>query len=140
MQTFKNVTANYNTMMEYAIALVTLFVMDLSWISSQSTMYGTMVKEVQGSNMTVNPYAAIIAYAFVTFSFFAIVVPAIESSKSLTSSFCRGAIIGLLIYGVYNATNMSIFTHYNAYVAVVDTLWGTLLFGTVAAAFTFAKY
>jgi uncharacterized membrane protein len=114
--------------------------MDYVWITSQQGMYGKLVAGVQGSPMKVNLTAAAIAYAFVVMCFIGIVVPSIRGNgkKSFSSSFARGAIIGLGVYGVYNATNASIFSNYSTFAAIVDTIWGTLLFGTCAAIFTFA--
>ena len=40
-------------------------------------------------------------------------------------------LLGLLVYSVYELTNMSIFTNWTYKVVIIDILWGTFLFGIV---------
>lgn len=44
-----------------------------------------------------------------------------------------GMLIGFLIYGIYNFTNYATITKYKIKTVLADTLWGTLLFGTVCS-------
>lgn len=44
-----------------------------------------------------------------------------------------GMLIGFLIYGIYNFTNYATITKYKTKTVLADTLWGTLLFGTVCS-------
>ena len=126
-------------MQAHAIAFFTLLVIDLTWITMQKDMYGAMVSNVQGTAMHVSVSAAVAAYAFVLLTFFGVVVPLVKGAQSTAEAFIGGATVGLAVYGVYNATNMSIFKSYSPWVALVDTCWGTLLFGTVAAVFMHAS-
>lgn len=120
----------------YVVSFLTILVMDLTWITLQKPMYGAMVSNVQGSEMVVDKGAALVAYGFVMLTFFGVVVPLVRDVSTARESFVRGATVGLAVYGVYNATNASIFKNYVPTVALLDTLWGTLLYGTVAAVFT----
>lgn len=117
------------------ISLLFLLVCDYIWISSNNDMYKSMVETVQRQPMSVNIAAASIAYVFVAFAFVAIAIPKVETTMmlrggtvSLLDAASGGAIIGLAIYGIYNATNMAIFVNYGLKAAVADTLWGTTLF------------
>jgi uncharacterized membrane protein len=47
-------------------------------------------------------------------------------------SFLRGMLLGLVVYGVYNATNYAVLTNYNAGTAIADTLWGVFVVGAAS--------
>jgi len=40
--------------------------------------------------------------------------------------------LGFLIYGIYNGTNLATINLYNPKVAIIDEMWGGLLFGIVS--------
>jgi len=40
-------------------------------------------------------------------------------------------ILGFLVYGIYNGTNLATINLYNTKIAILDSLWGGLLFGIV---------
>ena len=43
-------------------------------------------------------------------------------------SYLNAVLLGLIVYGVYNATNVATITNYDGKVAAIDTAWGTSLF------------
>ena len=43
------------------------------------------------------------------------------------NSVVNGAVFGLVVYGVYNFTNLATISKYDSKVSVVDTAWGTIL-------------
>lgn len=55
-----------------------------------------------------------------------------ESIKTLRQYLVNGALLGLIIYGVFDLTNRAILDLYPMQMAIVDMIWGTLLFTTVA--------
>ena len=54
-----------------------------------------------------------------------------NSQWSLKDKIKNASILGFCIYAIYNFTNLAIYNFYNIKLAVVDTLWGTFLFGFV---------
>jgi uncharacterized membrane protein len=52
-------------------------------------------------------------------------------SSSVQEAALNGAVLGLTVFGVYNTTNLSTLAGYSTKVAVVDTIWGTVLLGLV---------
>ncbi len=126
----------------FAATVVTLIVMligDYVWLSCNKAKYSTLVEKVQKHKLALNIPAGVVAYVFVALAFIVIVVPKLESNRvtvtSLTMACLDGALIGLSIYGIYNATNMAIFSHYDPIVAIMDTLWGTVLFAIAAGCY-----
>jgi uncharacterized membrane protein len=41
------------------------------------------------------------------------------------------AVLGLIVYGVYDLTNYSVFSKWSFKVAIIDIVWGTFLCGAV---------
>jgi uncharacterized membrane protein len=46
-------------------------------------------------------------------------------------SFMNALVLGLVIFGVYNTTNLSTLNNYEIKTAAIDTAWGTVLYGIV---------
>ena len=44
----------------------------------------------------------------------------------------KGLIMGLVVYGVYNGTNMATINEWGVKEFIIDTIWGTMLSGTLA--------
>jgi uncharacterized membrane protein len=115
------------------LSVAALLVIDIAYLSASKPMYAKLVEKVQGARMVIDLASAIVAYAFVVFAFIALVVPRVNTKQSIGRSFCEGALVGLIVYAIFNATNKAMFTQYALMPACVDTLWGTTLFGIGAA-------
>lgn len=53
------------------------------------------------------------------------------SKPDYTIIMIKSALLGLVIYGVYNGTNMATINEWGAKEFLVDTLWGTFLSGVI---------
>jgi uncharacterized membrane protein len=51
--------------------------------------------------------------------------------KPFEDKYLRGLMLALGMYGVYNTTNLAIFTNYSNELALRDTIWGTSLIAMV---------
>lgn len=126
-------------MREAFIILVLLIALDCAWLSLAGGAYGTVVGRVQrGVSMNVRWVPAIVAYALMFLSIYAVVFPwsslviAAADDKGLYKSLAtvagRAFIVGLCIYGIFNATNLAIFSRYELRLALMDTAWGCSLY------------
>ena len=61
---------------------------------------------------------ALISYICLLGSYYYII------EEPVDNKYIRAAIFGLGIYGVYNATNLAVFTNYTQEIAIRDTIWG----------------
>ena len=118
----------------YVVSAVLMLVMDAIWLSINKPMYSRLVQGIQGSEMRVKMVPALIAYIIMYVGMIVLVIPTILASKdnSLTNVIKVAGTFGFSVYGIFNATNMAIFKNYSAVTAVLDTLWGTLLYTFVA--------
>jgi len=46
--------------------------------------------------------------------------------------FLYGAVLGFVIYGVYDTTNLATLKNYSKIFALIDTLWGTIVCGLLS--------
>ncbi len=51
---------------------------------------------------------------------------------SASTALLRGAVLGLLVYGTYDLTNLAVLKGWSELITVVDIVWGTSLTAVVA--------
>lgn len=56
----------------------------------------------------------------------------IQDYKEVT---IKAVLFGLVLYGMYNSTNVATINEYDTHVALIDTLWGSALCGVVTMAY-----
>ena len=87
-------------------------------------VFDKTVATIQNSSLVVNIAPAIFTYVLmaILLNYFIISV-----NKSAFDAF----ILGFCTYGIFDFTNMAIFKKYNLKTAIIDTLWGAILFFAV---------
>lgn len=122
----------------YVILIILILILDVIWLTINKQRYNYLVRSVQGSDINVNMGYAFLTYILVIASILFIAIPLVSFQMSkrrgkglLWNSLVYGGGVGLCIYGIFNFTNMSIFKGYKLSVAIMDTIWGTILY-TVA--------
>jgi uncharacterized membrane protein len=115
------------------LSAIVMLLLDMLWISTNKHRYASLVSGVQRSPMRVKLLPALIAYVAMVVSLYLIVLPLANNTQGsiMWRALMSGGLFGLVLYGVFNATNMAIFSNYNIHVAILDTLWGTCLFFVV---------
>jgi uncharacterized membrane protein len=116
------------------LLIITILILDGIWIGYNLQSYSKMYAKVQGSPIKVNLIATIIAYIFIVMSFVYIVIPRLQQEKSISiiNCFKQSGIVGLIVYGIYNFTNLALLKDYSWKVGTIDTIWGCVLFTLVA--------
>ena len=97
------------------VAAVLILVLDIPWLYINQAWAGSMISSIQGSPMKIRIVPALITYVFLAYL--------VHIPKSMTEAF----LLGVAVYGVYDATNYATLTKYSPTFAVADTLWGGLL-------------
>jgi uncharacterized membrane protein len=89
-------------------------------------VFGKTVKSIQGSEMVLNVQAAVFTYVLmaILINYFII-----SQKKSVLDAF----ILGFCVYGIFDFTNLAIFKNYTLKAAIIDTLWGGILFAVVTS-------
>jgi uncharacterized membrane protein len=108
---------------ELIFACIVLLLLDSIFITINKKSYSNQILNVQRVIMTVNPIGAILSYAFIIGGLYFFIL---RNHKPVWEAF----ILGLVIYGVYDATNYALLRKWNPYLSIMDTLWGGVLMGT----------
>ena len=125
----------------YILILVLFLVIDLPvilWLNKD--MYSNMFNKINGNtigNTTNMIIGGIIAYILLALAiYYFIVMPSIETSKENNFDYyniiLKGCIMGLVIYGVYDGTNLATINNFGLKEAISDMIWGTFLSGLIS--------
>ena len=104
------------------ISSILMLIIDLIYLKNIGTpVFGKLIKKIQGTDLKLNLLGAGFSYLFLIIAInYFVIIP----EKNLMSAF----ILGLCIYGVFDATNLAIFVKYSIEASVIDTIWGGTLF------------
>ena len=103
------------------VSSIVFIVIDSVYLYLIKDYFNNQVKLIQGSPIKINSYAIIICYIILIFGInYFIIIP----NRSILDAF----LLGLIIYGVYETTNMALFSKWSWLTVVIDTLWGGILF------------
>ena len=123
-------------MLRYVVAIGTLLLLDAFWLfglgtaKAFSTMASSMSRIIPWKGWQL---AFFTASAYILLST-ALCVFAVKEKHPLTAM-RQGALLGLIIYGVYDFTNLAVFGKaYGIKLATADLCWGTFVMGTSALA------
>lgn len=117
-------------MIRYIIASLLLLFLDILWISLfMKKKYNSQIYTIQNKPLkTKSLLFPIIAYIFMLVGLNLFVIPNISDDNILLDSLKYGFIFGLVLYGVYDFTNLSIFEDWNLSLSIIDVLWGGFVF------------
>lgn len=121
------------------VAGIAFGVLDYLWLGVvMRTFYRTRLESFllpAGSMQAgIHWIPALITYALLAVGMVMFVVP--RASRFLFSSFVWGAMFGLVVYGVYNGTNVALMRQWPVALALVDVVWGVVLCGVVCVVTT----
>jgi uncharacterized membrane protein len=110
-----------NTVFTLLIILVSLLALDAVYLSMIYTMFGQMIQGIQGSAMSLNIWGAVLCYAALTFGLYYFIIR--EKRSPLDAG-----LLGLVIYAVYETTSLATLKKWDPKVALMDSVWGFVLF------------
>jgi len=91
--------------------------------------FPNLIYTIQKSKLEINYTGAFLSYIFLTFSLYYFIIK--DKNSSIRKKLFNSFILGLTIYGVFEATNLALFKQWSPYIFISDTLWGaTLMFLT----------
>lgn len=114
---------------------IVLFTIDMVYLRSIADHFHTQVSLVQGSRMTLDYVAAGLCYLVLVFGLYWFVVKDANlsqiqnwNSPVLKEVMWKAALLGWVIYGVYELTSKGILKKWMWSTVVMDTVWGGILF------------
>jgi len=111
---------------ELLVSTIVLFILDYTYISINLRAFQDQITTVQRVVMQLKPEGAVICYILLIFALNYFII---KNNRSIMDAFA----LGLVIYGVYDSTNYAMLKKWNPYLAIMDTLWGGVLFATTTA-------
>lgn len=128
----------YNIYFAILLSIFALLILDFIYLASVSIFYKRSIKTIQGGEeMTLNVFSAVLCYVVMIIGLVFITVTQLSRYGSLRSlSYLNklkyalrfGGVLGFVVYGVFNTTNLAVFKRYSVPLAIIDIIWGTLLY------------
>ena len=107
---------------------VFMLIIDLIVLSLLSKMWKESIEKIQSTPFKVKPLYAAGAYILMIFGLYYFVI---ESNLPTNQLVARAFAFGIVVYGIFDFTNLAIFTNYNLKTALIDILWGGILMALV---------
>jgi uncharacterized membrane protein len=109
-------------MLQYLLTAIIFVVLDGLYLNLIKDYFNKQIKAIQGSDIKADFIAVGITYVFLIFGINYFII---KNNRSVKDA----ALLGLVIYAVYEFTNLSLFKNWSYLTAFIDTLWGAVLFG-----------
>lgn len=106
------------------ISSILLLLIDSVYLSYFGNFFNKQVVKVQGSPLKLNLWGVIFSYLFLIIGINYFIL---QKRESWQNAF----LLGLVIYGVYEATSYAILKNWQISSVIIDTLWGGILFSLV---------
>ena len=103
------------------LSAIIFVVIDFIYLNLTSKYFSNQIKIIQGSPIKMNFLATLLCYIFLIFGINYFII---KPNRSVQDAF----LLGLVIYGVYETTNMALFSKWSWLTVFIDTLWGGILF------------
>jgi len=108
-------------MIKIIFTFVIFILLDSIYLSLMREYFDNQIKIIQGTTINFKLYPAIICYLSLVFGLYYFII---MNNKSIFDAF----ILGIVIYSVYETTNLALFNKWRNQTAIIDTLWGGILY------------
>lgn len=103
---------------------IVLFVVDMIWLQLVfKHPFGRMIQDIQGSPMQIRMMGAVVAYL----ALFGLAAMFLNKVDNDFDAF----LFGFFVYAVYDGTNYATMKGWDAKLAIIDSVWGGVLFTIV---------
>jgi len=118
----------------FAILVPFVLLVDLVWLGV--IMKGFYAQEIgelmrrSGGGLAPRWGAAVLVYLLIPAGIVIFVRPLLGPQTALWQAFAWGAAFGVVLYGVYDLTNLAVLEKWTLRVTLADIAWGAVLCGT----------
>jgi uncharacterized membrane protein len=124
-------------MKTFGVSLVSFLVLDVLWLGFVVKDFNlqqlAQIGRINNGEFDLLLFPAAITYVLMSLAMVFFVVPKAAGSGRLGPAFGWGALMGLVVYGVFDMTNLAILRDYPVTFVYADMAWGTFVFGAVSA-------
>lgn len=115
--------------MQILISAIAMLVLDSIYLTINKATFENQIAGIQRVALKINMVGVIFCYIFLIAGLYYFIL---MKKRPILDAF----LFGIVIYGVYEMTNLATFKKWSPYVVILDTLWG----GTLMAATTYITY
>jgi uncharacterized membrane protein len=119
----------YIMKMQILISAIAMLVLDSIYLTINKATFENQIAGIQRVALKINMVGVIFCYIFLIAGLYYFIL---MKKRPILDAF----LFGIVIYGVYEMTNLATFKKWSPYVVILDTLWG----GTLMAATTYITY
>ena len=105
------------------LIFIILLLIDLIWLYLIKDKYAQQILKIQNQELVVNYYSALFVYVLLAVGLYYLSLNKTDIMTKVKIS----ALFGLITYGVYDFTNGAIFKGWDFKLAIMDTMWGSIL-------------
>lgn len=113
-------------MLQYLLSAIVFVILDGTYLNLVKGYFNKQVKSIQGSDIQMNIVATGLVYVVLIYGLNYFII---RRNKSVQEA----ALLGFFVYAVYELTNFALFKNWSVFTVIIDTLWGTVLFGLTTA-------
>jgi uncharacterized membrane protein len=117
-------------MKSYFLFIILLILIDSVYLFGLKDMHNHQISAIQRVDLQVRYYPAIIFYLIAGLAYIYVIYPLGKQNE--TDIIKYGALMGLLMYGTFDFTNLALFKNYTLKYAIMDTIWGMTLMAIVS--------
>lgn len=110
-----------NSIIEIIFTFVIFILLDSLYLSLMRDYFDNQIQIIQGTKINLKIYPAIICYIALVFGLYYFII---SKNNSILDAF----LLGIVIYSVYETTNLALINKWTIKTAIIDTLWGGILF------------
>ena len=120
----------------FLIVLAAFLVLDFVWLGLlMKNFYNAELGELarrQGNALAPRWGAAALVYVLIPAGVVLFVRPLLGDQTTYAQAFGWGALFGVVVYGVYDLTNLAVLEKWTVRMTMIDIVWGGVLCGTMA--------
>lgn len=113
---------------DFGFALLYVVIIDLAMIMLiMRKRFGKMILSIQREPMRLRIIPAILCYLVLAFGIAYFVMPNIRDDHVAEDAARWGLVWGVMVYAVYDLTNLATLSNYEVKTACIDVIWGGVL-------------
>ena len=130
---YNNICIYYNMNLFFTLLYLSLilFALDTVYLYTMRNMFIDQIVAVQGSPLQLNLVGALLCYILLVGGLYYFII---KDKRSILDAF----LFGIVVYGVYETTNLTIIKKWKYQTVIMDIVWGGILFAMTT--YIFFKY
>lgn len=110
-------------MKHFVLLFFIVVFIDSLYLYTIKTPFSNMITNIQKSNIKLNVYSIFVCYLLVCICIYYFL-------WKKTASYKEAFLLGMIIYGIFDTTNIALFHDWDITLSIIDTIWGGIFFSS----------